>query len=143
VPTPWEITNEFYDAFADHDLRRLLDLYSPDAVMVMPAGMVEGREQIASCYEDFLRAFPDGSMTPWCTLHCSDPVVTEWTLTGTHMGLLMVDGSKVEGTGRRIAVRGCSAAQIENGKIVTHRYYFDQLELYSQLGFDRVTGSVA
>ncbi|SNT64423.1 hypothetical protein SAMN05216276_11191, partial [Streptosporangium subroseum] len=29
---------------------------------------------------------------------------------------------------------GTCASFVENGKVVTHREYFDQLELYTQLG---------
>ena len=33
-----------------------------------------------------------------------------------------------------LTLRGTCASFVENGKIVTHREYFDQLELYTQLG---------
>ncbi len=39
-----------------------------------------------------------------------------------------------EATGRRITLRGTCASFVENGKVATHREYFDQLELYTQLG---------
>ncbi|SDJ23695.1 SnoaL-like polyketide cyclase [Nonomuraea jiangxiensis] len=78
-------------------------------------------------------------MTVWHTVHCADPAVTEWMLTGTHNGPLMLPGGGVlDGTGRPVAVRGTSTCSVGNDKIITHRIYYDQLELYSQLGGELV-----
>lgn len=56
-------------------------------------------------------------------------------MTGTHLGpLLLPGGSMLEATGQRIAVRGAGLCTIENGLIVSDRDYYDQLELFSQLG---------
>jgi predicted ester cyclase len=132
----WGIKHRLTEAINAHDLDRVLGYYSPDAVCVTPAGIAEGQEQIAWFYEQFFQGFPDFRQTPWLEVDCDDPVVTEWTLTGTHLGpFLLPDGREVQGTGRRITVRASCAFHIANGLIVTHRKYFDQLELYSQLGF--------
>jgi predicted ester cyclase len=144
MSNPWEIKNRLCEAVNAHDLHRVLECYSPDAVLVEPAGVAEGHEQIAWFYEQLFKSFPDFHQTAWFEVSCDDPAVTEWTITGTHMGpLLLPDGSELEGTGRRIAVRASCAAHVANDLIVTHREYFDQLELYSQLGFGltRLNGS--
>ena len=134
--TPWEITHRLVEAINAHDLHRVLECYSPDAVLVTPAGLAEGHEQIAWFYEDFFEGFPDFHQTAWFEGAGDDPVSTEWTLTGTHTGpFLLPDGSVMEGTGRHVTVRASCTAHVTNGKIITHREYFDQLELYSQLGF--------
>ncbi|MEU7937871.1 hypothetical protein [Microbispora bryophytorum] len=48
---------------------------------------------------------------------------------------LLPDGREIEGTGRHITLRATCSTFGRDDKIVTHREYFDQLELYSQLGF--------
>jgi uncharacterized protein (TIGR02246 family) len=132
----WEIKHRLSEAINAHDLHRVLETYSPDAVFVTPTGMAEGHEQIAWFYEQFFKGFPDFHQTAWLEVACDDPVVTEWTITGTHTGpFLLPDGREMEGTGRRITVRASCACHVADGLIVTHREYFDQLELYSQLGF--------
>ncbi|GIH46666.1 SnoaL-like polyketide cyclase [Microbispora rosea] len=74
-------------------------------------------------------------MTVWHTVLCTDPAVTEWLLTGTHTGPFLLPGGQVlERTGRHVAVRGTSTCSVGNDKIISHRMYFDQLELYTQLG---------
>ncbi|MEO3812401.1 ester cyclase [Sphaerisporangium sp. B11E5] len=132
----WEVKRRLADAINDHDVRRMLDCFSEDAVFVSPVGLAEGREEIVWIFEQFFRGFPDLHLTVWYEATSTDnPLVVEWTGTGTHTGpFLMPDGRELEATGRRITLRGTCASFIEDEKIVTHREYFDQLELYSQLG---------
>ncbi|MFI7631078.1 hypothetical protein [Microbispora rosea] len=40
----------------------------------------------------------------------------------------------LERTGHHVAIRGTSTCSVGNNKIISHRMYFDQLELYTQLG---------
>jgi predicted ester cyclase len=137
MATSWDIKHRLTEAINAHDLHRVLDYYNPDAVYVSPAGVAEGHEQIAWLYEQLFKGFPDYHLTAWFEVADSDnPAVTEWTVTGTHTGrFLLPDGREFEGTGRPITLRASCSAFVENQKIVTHREYFDQLELYSQLGF--------
>ncbi|MDQ4019216.1 MAG: ester cyclase, partial [Actinomycetota bacterium] len=48
--------------------------------------------------------------------------------------LQMPDGETIPATGKQIRVRGCDVATVENGRITSHRFYFDQMEFLSQLG---------
>ncbi|GAA0980310.1 hypothetical protein GCM10009555_046520 [Acrocarpospora macrocephala] len=137
MSTAWDLKRQLKNAINAHDLQRVLDCYSPDAVYVAPSGIAEGHEEIAWHYEQYFKGFPDFHATAWLELaECAIPAVTEWTYTGTHTGpFLLPDGHVIERTGHRITVRASCAAHIEDGKIITHREYYDQLELYSQLGF--------
>ena len=137
MATFWDLKHRLGEAINAHDLQGVLDCYSPDAVYVTPSGVAEGHAQIADFYEQFFRGFPDFHLMPWFELSdWENPAVTEWTMTGTHTGpFLLPDGRELPETGRRIAVRTTCSTFIENGTIQTHREYFDQLELYSQLGF--------
>ncbi|WP_440103766.1 ester cyclase [Streptosporangium sp. H16] len=133
----WDLKHRLCEAINAHDLQGVLDCYAPDAVHVAPTGVVEGHEQIAWLYEQLFVGFPDLHLTPWYEIGDHDnPAVTEWTITGTHSGpFLLPDGREIEGTGRHITVRSTCSAFVENDKIKTHREYYDQLELYSQLGY--------
>ncbi|MBP2702219.1 ester cyclase [Microbispora sp. RL4-1S] len=132
----WEVKRELADAINDHDVHRMLDLFTENAVFVSPVGLAEGRDEIVWIFEQFFKGFPDLRLTVWYEATGTDnPLVVEWTGTGTHTGpFLLPDGQVLEATGRRIALRGTCASFVENGKIATHREYFDQLELYTQLG---------
>ncbi|PZG23284.1 hypothetical protein C1J01_01195 [Nonomuraea aridisoli] len=139
MSTAHDVMDELFRAFNDHELGQMGLHYSPSAVLVLPEGVAEGREQIVAVYEQHLTAFPDARLTPWYKATLSDPAVTEWMLTGTHMGpFLLPCGRYLEGSRRQIAVRGCCVAHVEDDKVITHQVYYDQLELCSQLGFPRV-----
>ncbi|GAA0398765.1 hypothetical protein GCM10009530_58070 [Microbispora corallina] len=139
MSTGWDVKHRLCQAINVHDLHGVLECYSPDAVLVCPAGVAEGREQIAWIYEQLFKGFPDYRQTPWLEVDCDDPAVSEWTITGTHTGpFLLPDGRELEPTGRHVTLRASCLSYVEGGRIVTHREYFDQLELYSQLGFGLV-----
>ncbi|RCG27292.1 nuclear transport factor 2 family protein [Sphaerisporangium album] len=135
MPDATEVKRRLFRAFNDHDMDGVLACYSPDAVLVTPAGVAEGHEQISWYYEHFLEAFTDLCITPWHMYQCGDVTVHEWTLMGTHNGpFLAPSGAVLEATGRQIVVRGAGVCAIARGKIITNREYYDQLELYAQLG---------
>ncbi|WP_370026944.1 ester cyclase [Planotetraspora sp. GP83] len=136
MPSARELKDALFDAMNHHDVERALRCYGSEAVYVTPAGIAEGREQIAWHFEQWFTAFPDLCITAWYKDACDDPAVTEYTITGTHTGpFLLPNGLAAEGTGRHIAIRGACACSTEDGLIITDRDYYDQLELYSQLGF--------
>jgi ketosteroid isomerase-like protein len=137
MSTYWDLKHRLADAANAHDLPAVLACYSPNAVYVSPSGIAQGHEEISWVYQQLFRGFPDFHMAAWFELGDWDnPAITEWTYTGTHTGpFLLPDGREITGTGRRITVRATCTAHVADGKIDSHREYYDQLELYSQLGF--------
>ncbi|WP_169948011.1 ester cyclase [Microbispora sp. H11081] len=133
---PWQVKRQLTDALNEHDLEAVLETFAPDAVLVSPFGVAEGHEQIGWMYEQVFKSFPDFHLVAWYeAVTCHTPLMVEWTVTGTHLGpLLLPDGRELAATGRPVTFRGTCASFIEDGKIKTHREYFDQLEVYSQLG---------
>ena len=83
----WEIKRGLADAINDHDVHRMLDFFTEDAVFVSPVGMAEGHEQIAWFFEQFFKGFPDLHLAVWYEATNTDnPMMVEWTGTGTHTG---------------------------------------------------------
>ncbi|MFC0865004.1 ester cyclase [Sphaerimonospora cavernae] len=135
MPDVRDLVDLVLGALNDHDVERALRHFSSDAVLVSPIGVAEGHGEIAWYFEHLIKGFPDLGITVWHKVTCEDPMFTEWTMTGTHTGpFLLPRGEVLDGTGRRIAVRGCGACAVEDGLVITYRDYFDQLELYVQLG---------
>ncbi|MGH9284568.1 MAG: ester cyclase, partial [Acidimicrobiales bacterium] len=59
----------------------------------------------------------------------------EWSLSGTNSGTLrMPTGETVPATGRRVTVRGADVCTVEGEVVVEHHVYYDQAELFGQLG---------
>ncbi|MBA2383380.1 MAG: ester cyclase, partial [Actinobacteria bacterium] len=98
-----------------------------------------GDGQRSGSYRRMVRAvaaaFPDAS---WESAHkheSGNVAIDEGYVVGTHTGPLpMPDGQSIPPTGKSVRVRGCDAATVEDGRVKSHRFYFDQMELLGQLG---------
>lgn len=129
------LTGALIAAINAHDADDVVTFYAPDAVIVSPLGMAEGREQIHWYFQQLFLAFPDIHDAPQREDVAADTVVAEWTVTATHAGpLLLPGGTEIEPTGRRITWSAVAVSIIENDMIVTSRIYYDQWALYRQLG---------
>lgn len=118
-----------------HDLDSLAQCFDERAVLVAPDGIAENREEIASYYAEWFEAFPDLVITPQSVTMFGDTLSSEFTISGTHKGALLVPGGDVlEATGRPITVRSCSFSTVEGGLIISHRLFYDQLEMAAQIG---------
>ncbi|MFC6081135.1 ester cyclase [Sphaerisporangium aureirubrum] len=132
---PLSVLARLRKAFNHHDLDTLALCFSPRAVLVAPDGLGQDREEIVSYYAEFIDAFPDSHCTPQTVTVLGDTLIAEYTLTGTNSGpWLMPGGGYLDPTSRPITVRACSVSSVEHGYIVSHRIFYDQLELAAQLG---------
>jgi predicted ester cyclase len=130
-----DVVNRLMEAVNAHDMEACVRCYSLAAAMVGPEMQAEGREQIASYHAHVWDGIPDLSITVWDRITERDRVAIEGTFNGTHTGPFLIAGGQViEPSGRRVSIHLCWVFTIENDLITTHRLYFDQLELYTQLG---------
>ena len=116
------------------DREALRRLYADDAVGDTPdEGRLTGADAIVDWMMSFNEAFPDTTFEPLSQLEAGDTAVDEAVLVGTHTGPLRLPDGELPPTGRAIRVRECDIVQVRDGKVVSHRFYFDQLELMAQL----------
>ncbi|MGW5265986.1 nuclear transport factor 2 family protein [Microbispora sp. NPDC004025] len=135
MPDSREIHDAFAEALRTHDNRRLLDCFHPDAVLVTPAGMVEGHEQIEWYFGQFFSTVPDLTTEVTTTQVRGDTIAVEWVTSGSQAGgMLLPDGTEIPGTGHPVRWTGCGMWTVEDGRFVTGRIYYDQLAPYMSLG---------
>ncbi|MGV9778770.1 hypothetical protein [Streptosporangium sp. NPDC003464] len=53
---------------------------------------------------------------------------------------LLAGGEVLPATGRRVSLRCCCVFALSDNLVVSQRVYFDQLELYAQLGLRLTSG---
>ncbi len=83
----------------------------------------------------FQGAFPDASWEPVAKHEAGDTAIDEGYSFGTNTGpLQMPSGDTLPPTGKRVRLRGCDVATVKDGRIVSHRFYYDQTEFAEQLG---------
>jgi steroid delta-isomerase-like uncharacterized protein len=131
-----DIMDRVTQAAMSGDVETLRGLYAEDAVIETPdQGTITGRDAIVEWISGFQRAFPDLTYEPLNEYEIGDTAIDEGAISGTHTGPLEAPtGETVPPTGKRVRVRETDLATVENGKVTSHRFYFDQMEFLAQLG---------
>ncbi len=129
-----EISDRYTDAINAHDAAAIGALYADDAVFSEPAGAFRGREAIVQYWERFFAAFPDLNGRDEFKAESGDTAINEWWFSGTNSGPLETPEGTMPATGKQVKLGGCDALTVHEGRIRSHRAYYDQLGLMTQLG---------
>jgi len=97
---------------------------------VATEGAHRGPGAIVAGLREFVAAFPDWRADVKNVIAAGDMVVIEWDSSGTFKGAFRGKPAN----GKRFRRRGCSVAEVEGGKIVRYRDYYDRATLLQQLG---------
>ena len=129
-----EISDRYTDAINAHDAKAIGALYADDGVFSEPAGEFRGRQAIVQYWERFFEAFPDLTGRDEFKAESGDTAINEWSVSGTNSGPMETPEGTMPATGKQVTVRGCDAITVRDGRIRSHRAYYDQLALMTQLG---------
>lgn len=112
------------------------NLYTPDyAVHYGSIGTVRGTASIREQVESLFSGLNGLHFTVHDEMTEGDRVVTRYTFSGMHSGVLM----GVPGTGRRVEGSAICISRVENGKIVEVWAVFDSLDFLEQLRKPKAT----
>ncbi len=130
-----EVMDKITEAVVAGDVDALERLYAGDAVAETPdEGRLEGRDAVVAWMRTFSQAFSDISFEMIARTEADDTAIDEAYLSATHTGPMPGPEGEIPPTGKRIRIRECDAVTVRDGTVVSHRFYFDQLELLGQLG---------
>lgn len=139
-PDPEQIVTAYVDAWNEQAYSELPDLVAESFVMhdpaapgddvPGPAGEVHGRDGLEGFMRGVTTGFPDFTVDIVDMLSRGDLVMYEGEITMTHEGEF--DG--IPPTGETVEMRETSKCRVEDGKVQEHRVYFDQQEVFEQLG---------
>lgn len=123
-------------AIFNKDFEALRGLYAPDVVVTGPdVGSLHGIDALIDYMKQFSAAMPDMSYEMTRTLETDECAIDQGDVLGTNTGPLpLPDGTTLEPTGKQVRMRSIDVATVENGLISRHDFYFDQLDLLTQLG---------
>ena len=125
-----------WDEYYAKDVDRLMARYADDAEVLLPgAPPMQGKDAIRAVWQMYWAAFPDEHPTSMRHIVDGTTIVTEFTSLSTHTGPLpMPTGEMLPPTGRKVTFRGV-AVQDVSGELITRQvFYFDNLDLMTQLG---------
>jgi steroid delta-isomerase-like uncharacterized protein len=120
--------------FNAHDAEGIRALYADNAVFEAPGVNVEGGDACAEYVQVWQRAFPDATLNVHHEVIAGDTAVHEFTFEGTHTDTLSGPVGDIPATNRHLSGRGVEVIQVADGKIVSFRLYFDQVDVLTQLG---------
>lgn len=138
-----EVMDAITKAATNQDFEALRALYAPDAVVVDPqVGEVTG-EGIIDLYRSWAEPIPDADFEPLAHHEVGDVAIDEGYLTGTNTGsLTLPSGETLQPTGKSIRVRSCDVLTVRDGRVISHHFYYDQLEFLGQLGLASESAAV-
>jgi steroid delta-isomerase-like uncharacterized protein len=130
-----DTAERFVQAFNAHDENAITQLHAENITLDTPGGVrLHGSAAATKYAMGWLNGFPDGKQIVTKQIVAEPWVVQEFTMEGTHTGVLEGPAGKVPPTGKRVSVKGVSVGRYENGRAAEVRLYFDQAEVMTQLG---------
>ncbi|GGT82583.1 MULTISPECIES: ester cyclase [Streptomyces] len=118
------------------DMEVVAGLFAENAEAVTPdGGELEGRDAIVAYWRSMTEAMTETSFTTLYTFDTDDTAIDEGVFSGRNTGPIeLPTGETLPATGKEIRIRGVDLAQVADGRIVSYRLYFDQMEFLGQLG---------
>ena len=132
-----KVLEQAIDCWNNTDRDGWAALYTGDVVYEAPGGArISGLEDLKEKYFDALvTAAPDRVSRDVVLIEEGDYVVEQARYTGTHTGTLRnPDGAEVPATGKELDFPFVGVFRVEDGKISSIRIYYDQIEVFTQLG---------
>jgi predicted ester cyclase len=126
------VARRFFEIFGEGNTDALDQILAPDAVDHDPYNphANEGLEGAKKTMEMYREAFPDIHFDVDEQIAEGDMVVSRWSGSGTHEGVLM----GIEPTGTKTTTTGIGIDRIQDGKVVESWNSWDTLGLMTQIG---------
>ncbi|MFF1294052.1 MULTISPECIES: ester cyclase [unclassified Streptomyces] len=132
-----EVMDRLTEALTGHpDIKAIGELYAEDAVAYTPdEGEIHGRDNIVEYWRQMTDAVPDAMFETLYAYEVGDTAIDEGVFSGRNTGpILLPSGESLPATQKEIRMRGVDLATVRDGRIVSYRLYFDQMEFLGQLG---------
>ncbi len=136
MSTSEDVVRAYFDALNERDYEKVAALFSDDCefVSVASGARFTGTDSMLHGLREFSEAFPDWAVEVSNVVASGRYVATEWKTSGTQQGVFRGESP----TGIHFRRDGCSVAEVEEGRIVRYRDYYDRSTLLEQLGLPSV-----
>jgi steroid delta-isomerase-like uncharacterized protein len=123
-------------AWDQHDVDAFMSLFANEFVwsdLTLPEPM-RTRDQARQYMQAWFTAFPDMRVRQTNRVVSEDAAAAEIEFTGTNSGPMLMAGSEIPPTGRRVVGRGAYFVRVEDGRVVQFNSHPDVAGLMMQLG---------
>jgi ketosteroid isomerase-like protein len=122
------------DSWNNRDRSGFVACYAEDCELTAPGFAGIGHQAVTEFWDAYMQAFPDNHVVLTTLVGGSPVAVEEGRLEGTHTGPLEGADGSVPPSGHRINAPYVAVHTERAGKLVSSRFYFDQLDLLAQIG---------
>jgi steroid delta-isomerase-like uncharacterized protein len=130
-----EIAERYFRCIEQGDIPAALELVSPSAEFSNPMGAFPVPDGVRAMLQSYVVGFPDNRFEVKNVLEAGDQAALEGDWVGTHTGPLpLPDGSSVPATGKALRSPFVTIFRVREGRIVSHRGYWDLAGFLAQLG---------
>ena len=129
--SPQAVVENYFDALNVRDYARAAGAIAEHCrwESVATERVHDGPAPIVAGLREFVTSFPDWHAHVESITSSGNRVVVEWLVTGTFTRSFRGRAPN----NKRLRRRGCAVAEVEGGKIVRYRDYYDRLTLHQQL----------
>ncbi|WP_433622033.1 ester cyclase [Nocardia sp. CA-120079] len=126
------VIDNFYSAYAERDVGRMMEWVSDDIVEQLSGiGLVRGRADERRFLRSLFEAFPDLETTVIRQYVDGTTASVEWYRCGTFTGR---DFQGIPATGRRFELTGLALIDVHDGRITRINGYYDTAEFARAIG---------
>lgn len=129
-----EVGQRWFDTVSGGDRGAVRALLADDVDFYSPGTPAQAAEEIADAMSGYATAIPHArfDITDWH--EAGDTVIAEGVYRGTNSGPLQTPQGEIPATGREVAVPFVTVLKARDGKLTTHRAYWDNATFMEQLG---------
>ena len=130
-----EVAERYFSEQSGGNIAGALACFSPDAEFVMPAGRLPFPDGVRAYLEGFQESFPGNSFEITNVVEAGDQLAIEGFWIGKHTGpMRLPDGRTIPATNKGVRAPFVTLFRVTNGKIASHRGYWDMAGFMAQLG---------
>jgi steroid delta-isomerase-like uncharacterized protein len=129
-----ELAERFYELFNSGNLDAARECFSDDVVNVDPSGSLKGWDAFRQYIGVFKSASPDSTLNVKTLIDGGDVVAMEGTFTGTFTNPLPTPQGELQPTGKPFELPFVEVNEGQEGRITSHRVYYDQMTFLTALG---------
>ena len=132
--TPLSQLKRHYELISTGELDADMELFDPDVETVTPSGTLKGVAEFRALGETFNTAMSEMRHEIVRSYELGDTVVVEAVFSGVHTGPMAGPGGAIPPSGNAIAFPYADFLTFRDGRCVSHRIYWDNVALMTQLG---------
>jgi steroid delta-isomerase-like uncharacterized protein len=132
-----DVARESIECFNSGDFDRLRSLLADDSYEeeLSTQRRLQGADAQVDAARGWKNAFPDGHGTVTGAYADGNTVTIELVWEGTQSGPMQTpDGRELPPSNRRATVNACQVMEVEDGRIIATRHYFDLMTILQQIG---------